>query len=156
MSLAQLDTKLALETEALSQAESELVQGVRLVLKRRQRYMYDYFFPKNMRDMEEKKRLVAKYNGTLGNNLVHHNTKNQCELNQNGEQGSGGLGLHLNNHMDFSYVGDIYIGNNPPQKIRALFDTGSANTWVLNSKVKAHDLHFAYNDKSSSSALATP
>lgn len=24
--------------------------GVRLVLKRRQKYLYDYFFPKNMRD----------------------------------------------------------------------------------------------------------
>jgi hypothetical protein len=39
---------------------------------------------------------------------------NQCELNHNGEQGSGGLGLHLNNHLDFSYVADLYVGNNPP------------------------------------------
>jgi hypothetical protein len=29
------------------------------------------------------------------------------------------------------YVSDIFVGN-PPQKIRALFDTGSANTWILN------------------------
>lgn len=27
----------------------------------------------------------------------------------------------------------MYVGN-PPQLIRALFDTGSTNTWVLNSK----------------------
>ena len=81
---------------------------------------------------------------------------NQCELNKNGEQGSGGLALHLNNHMDYSYVADIYVGNNPPQKIRALFDTGSANTWILNKKVHAHDLHFAYDEKLSSSAQQTP
>jgi hypothetical protein len=76
-------------------------------------------------------------------------------LNQNGEQGSGGLGLHLNNHMDFSYVADIYVGNNPPQKIRALFDTGSANTWILNQKVKANDLHFSYDEKKSTSVVQT-
>lgn len=63
--------------------------------------------------------------------------------------------MHLNNHMDFSYVGDIYVGNNPPQKIRALFDTGSANTWILNKKVKAHDLHYAYNENLSSTVQKT-
>ena len=84
--------------------------------------------------------------------MVPHHHMNQCELNKNGEQGSGGLALHMNNHMDFSYVADIYVGNNPPQKIRALFDTGSANTWILNKKVHAHDLHFAYDEKLSSSA----
>ena len=81
---------------------------------------------------------------------------NQCELNQQGEQGSGGLGLHLNNHLDYSYVADLYVGNNPPQKIRALFDTGSANTWILNKKVHAHDLHFAYDEGLSSTAQNTP
>lgn len=29
----------------------------------------------------------------------------------------------------------IYVGN-PPQKLMALFDTGSANTWILSNKVK--------------------
>jgi len=43
----------------------------------------------------------------------------------------------LNNHMDYSYVADIYVGNKPPQKIRALFDTGSSNTWILNKKVRS-------------------
>jgi hypothetical protein len=80
---------------------------------------------------------------------------NQCELNHHGEQGSGGLGLHLQNHLDFSYVADIYVGNDPPQKVRALFDTGSANTWILNKKVKARDLHFAYDESLSSSAQRT-
>lgn len=47
------------------------------------------------------------------------------------------------------------MGSNPPQKIRALFDTGSANTWILNKKVKTHDLHFAYDDTKSTTAKKT-
>lgn len=31
------------------------------------------------------------------------------------------------------YVSDLYVGN-PPQKVRAQFDTGSANTWVMSEK----------------------
>jgi len=42
--------------------------------------------------------------------------------------------IQQNNLEDNAYISDIYIGN-PPQKIRALFDTGSTNTWVLNEKV---------------------
>ena len=41
----------------------EAQAGVRLVLKRRQKYLYDYFFPKNMRDdieMRHKKHDQAK------------------------------------------------------------------------------------------------
>lgn len=34
---------------------------------------------------------------------------------------------------DTMYISDLYIGN-PPQKVRAQFDTGSANTWVLTEK----------------------
>lgn len=37
------------------------------------------------------------------------------------------------NSDDMAYMADIYVGS-PPQKIRALFDTGSANTWILNKK----------------------
>ena len=33
------------------------------------------------------------------------------------------------------YVTDIYVGN-PPQKVRAIFDTGSTNTWILNKSAK--------------------
>jgi len=40
--------------------------------------------------------------------------------------------LGMKNNADQSYVADIYVGN-PPQKLRAVFDTGSSNTWVLNS-----------------------
>jgi hypothetical protein len=42
------------------------------------------------------------------------------------------------NDKDMAYMADIYIGN-PPQKVRGLFDTGSSNTWVLNSKVRSID-----------------
>lgn len=52
-----------------------------------------------------------------------------------------------------AYMADIYIGN-PPQKIRGLFDTGSSNTWILNSKVKTID-GLAYDDKISSTAQMT-
>ena len=37
------------------------------------------------------------------------------------------------NDHDQSYFADVYIGN-PKQKMRALFDTGSSNTWVLSTK----------------------
>ena len=53
-----------MEQQLKSQAEAELIQGVRLVLKRRQKYMYDYFFPKNMRDLQEQQSLHHKYNST--------------------------------------------------------------------------------------------
>jgi len=36
---------------------------------------------------------------------------------------------------DNAYVSDMYVGNKP-QLVRALFDTGSTNTWILNSKVQ--------------------
>ena len=42
------------------------------------------------------------------------------------------------NENDSIYLADIYVGN-PPQKLRAVFDTGSSNMWVLNSKLKRLD-----------------
>jgi len=38
------------------------------------------------------------------------------------------------NLEDNAYVSDMYVGNKP-QLVRALFDTGSTNTWILNKKV---------------------
>jgi pepsin A len=38
----------------------------------------------------------------------------------------------LKNYENFNYVGTISVGN-PPQKLRAIFDTGSTNQWVLSS-----------------------
>ena len=37
------------------------------------------------------------------------------------------------NDHDLAYYADVYIGN-PQQKLRALFDTGSSNTWVLSTQ----------------------
>lgn len=52
-------------------------------------------------------------------------------------------------------MSEIFVGN-PPQKIRALFDTGSTNTWVLN---KATDIggpkEFAYDNAASSTSKKT-
>ena len=33
-----------------------------------------------------------------------------------------------------SYIGELYIGSGKPQKVRALFDTGSANPWILSKE----------------------
>jgi pepsin A len=55
------------------------------------------------------------------------------------------------NLNDNAYVADVYVGN-PPQKIRALFDTGSTNAWVLHSNVELPNnatKQFAYDDKKS-------
>lgn len=43
--------------------------------------------------------------------------------------------LGLTNYYNTNYIGEIAIGN-PPQRIRALFDTGSANSWVLGSECR--------------------
>ena len=39
----------------------------------------------------------------------------------------------MENQRDSMYVASVFVGN-PPQKVRALFDTGSTNTWVLNKR----------------------
>mmetsp|Transcript_36115 Transcript_36115/g.55462 ORF Transcript_36115/g.55462 Transcript_36115/m.55462 type:complete len:231 (+) Transcript_36115:339-1031(+) len=57
------------------------------------------------------------------------------------------------NDHDMAYMADISIGS-PPQKIRGLFDTGSANTWILNNKVRAID-GLAYRDEKSTTAQST-
>lgn len=45
----------------------------------------------------------------------------------------------------------MFVGN-PPQKVRALFDTGSTNTWILNKNtdLKNHkDKELSYDDDAS-------
>ena len=43
--------------------------------------------------------------------------------------------LDLNNIDNFDYIGTIYVGN-PPVPVRACFDTGSANSWIMSSFCK--------------------
>lgn len=70
---------------------------------------------------------------------------NHCPKND------GKLAIQQDNLEDFAYVSDIYVGN-PPQKLRALYDTGSTNTWVLNQKTPLPGnapKMYAYDDTSS-------
>lgn len=66
------------------------------------------------------------------------------------------LTLASTNHGDSTYSSDIWVGN-PPQKLRALFDTGSANTWILSSRINNKEAlqnrqHNFYDLNKSSSA----
>jgi hypothetical protein len=54
------------------------------------------------------------------------------------------------------YTSDIFVGN-PPQKLRALFDTGSQHTWILSKKsqMKKEErdmFHYYYDEEKSSTA----
>jgi len=78
-----------------------------------------------------------------------------CPINKPGEK----VQAHIvqANLEDNAYVSEMYVGN-PPQLVKALFDTGSTNTWVLNSMV---DLGGAvkersYNNVTSTSSHFTP
>lgn len=60
--------------------------------------------------------------------------------------------IQQQNLEDNAYVSDIYVGN-PPQKVRALFDTGSTNTWILNAKTnigEGKEKQYSYDDTKSS------
>ena len=61
ISLLQQSQQLDLEAASSLEATS----GVRLVLKRRQKYLYDYFFPKNMRDDIASRKSQHKSNSSL-------------------------------------------------------------------------------------------
>ena len=58
--------------------------------------------------------------------------------------------VSLKNYQNANYVGVVEIGN-PPQPVRAVFDTGSANTWVLSSECESHEcrsnFHQSFNPK---------
>ena len=43
--------------------------------------------------------------------------------------------MPLVDNFNTSYMGEIYVGT-PPQKIRALFDTGSSNCWIFSEQAK--------------------
>ena len=72
---------------------------------------------------------------------------------------AGKVEMPLIDSYNTSYIGEIYFGT-PAQKIRALFDTGSANCWVFSEQAKkalpavqkAHHTFLAYNPTKSSTA----
>jgi len=82
--------------------------------------------------MCQQKLVDTKQEGKSDKN-VKFEENTHCPINKPGEKVESRLTQF--NLDDNAYVGDVYVGN-PPQKIRALFDTGSTNMWVLNQKVE--------------------
>ncbi|CDW74996.1 pepsin a-like [Stylonychia lemnae] len=44
--------------------------------------------------------------------------------------------INLKNYINYNYIGDLFVGNKP-QRIRAIFDTGSTNIWILSKDCKS-------------------
>lgn len=56
---------------------------------------------------------------------------------------------------DNVYIGELYVGT-PPQKVRAVFDTGSTNTWILNKKTDVGaEKELSYDDEASKTGQKT-
>lgn len=56
---------------------------------------------------------------------------------------------------DNIYIGELYVGT-PPQKVRAVFDTGSTNTWILNKKTDVgSEKELSYDNDSSNTSKQT-
>lgn len=76
-----------------------------------------------------------------------------CPVNAD-KMGPAQVRLLQTNLEDNAYISEVFVGN-PPQKIRALFDTGSTNTWILNKKVvlpAGATKELSYDDTASSTA----
>jgi len=67
--------------------------------------------------------------------------------------------MTLDNEFNTAYMGKLYLGT-PEQEIRALFDSGSANTWVFAQsaleELSSYDLamgdYYAYDHSQSNTA----
>ena len=46
----------------------------------------------------------------------------------------GEVTMDMKNDKNIGYAAEFYLGTGKPQKIRAMFDTGSANSWVLTAE----------------------
>jgi saccharopepsin len=66
----------------------------------------------------------------------------------------GDIKVDMENHHNNQYISEICLGN-PPQKIKAAFDTGSSNTWVLNTELKFHNQILKYDTSLSQTAKVT-
>ncbi len=53
--------------------------------------------------------------------------------------------IELTNYYNYNYVGILEIGN-PPQEVRAIFDTGSTNQWVLSTLCDSPCCHDGSNE----------
>jgi len=62
----------------------------------------------------------------------------------------------MKNNANMAYMATVYLGT-PPQKLRAIFDTGSSNTWVVNKEAVSDDMNvkYPYNDKESKTCEKT-
>ena len=79
--------------------------------------------------------------------------ESNCPLNAAGKK----VKAHIfqQNLMDEMYLSELSVGN-PPQTIRGLFDTGSANTWILSDSVQTkNDKSHAYKAKESKTFAET-
>lgn len=80
-----------------------------------------------------------------------------CPINSD-QMGPAEVRLAQTNLEDNAYISEVFVGN-PPQKIRALFDTGSTNTWILNKKVQLPNnapKELSYDETASNSHKKTP
>lgn len=64
------------------------------------------------------------------------------------------LCLNLDNRGDNIYMGLIYVGT-PPQPVKAVFDTGSANCWIVNQEALPDIPNVGFNDTLSSTVQKT-
>jgi hypothetical protein len=75
------------------------------------------------------------------------------------KDGKGKTDQPMINLQDNAYIAELSVGT-PPQKIRALFDTGSTNAWILNKKTplaNGQESQFSYDEtKSSTYKPVTP
>ena len=44
--------------------------------------------------------------------------------------------MDLVNTYNYGYIGEFYLGSGSPQKNRVMFDTGSANSWILSKQAR--------------------
>lgn len=74
--------------------------------------------------------------------------------NSSKDDDSKKIELKIETQDDILYTSYIYIGN-PPQKLKALFDTGSANSWVAGDILKADYgiPHTYYDPKASTTSI---
>lgn len=60
----------------------------------------------------------------------------QTKMKVKNNEGSKEAEIDLLNNQNYNYIGTFFVGN-PPQPLRGVFDTGSANTWILSTECEA-------------------